>query len=50
MLNKSIVNSIIKAVEFLESCQEADGYWREFEFAPGYSDIWVTATVGDAIA
>lgn len=38
------------AVQFLLNAQSPRGYWRDFQLAPGCSDEWVTAYVGNALA
>lgn len=38
-----------RAVSFLISHQDADGYWRDYQLEPGRSDAWTTACVGFAL-
>ncbi len=37
------------AASFLIRCQDVDGYWRDYQLAPGRSEAWTTACVGYAL-
>lgn len=38
-----------RAVSFLASRQDADGYWRDYRLEPGQSEAWTTACIGFAL-
>lgn len=42
--------AIASAQKFLINAQHPEGWWSDFQLAPGRSDEWVTAYVGTAIA
>lgn len=43
---RKLENSISKAQAFLLSCQNQDGFWRDYLLPPGSSEAWTTACVG----
>jgi prenyltransferase beta subunit len=50
-VSTSGVNAAIEsATQFLINARTLDGWWKDFNLAPGCSDEWVTAYVGTAIA
>ena len=46
----SIDRTIERAIRFLLLFQHDDGWWADFQLAPGPSNIWVTAYIGLVLA
>ncbi|MEQ9481978.1 hypothetical protein [Coleofasciculus sp. F4-SAH-05] len=46
----SINRTIERAIRFLLLFQHDDGWWADFQLAPGPSNIWVTAYIGWVLA
>jgi hypothetical protein len=44
-----LLNAIERGVEYLLSCQFADGHWEDYELPVGRSDAWITGYVGLAL-
>ena len=50
-LNRNeLEDAISKAHAFLLSCQDQDGFWRDYSLPPGSSEAWTTACVGWLLA
>ncbi|HEX6545167.1 MAG TPA: hypothetical protein VF023_02590 [Bryobacteraceae bacterium] len=43
---RDVENAVHSGVQFLLSLQDKDGFWREYNLAPGASEAWSTAWVG----
>ncbi|WP_167088725.1 hypothetical protein [Massilia frigida] len=43
---RAIRAAIAGGIDYLLSQQDGDGFWREFDLAPGPSEAWTTAWVG----